>query len=235
MERKLKSEGIRILRTSRRTKLLIALLIVAMLVGLSFILGYISSELKISPLTNSLNQDQQTLEALLLTASVNVNSSIACPIMNAGLETVSQELSSLYSEISGAQSGYPLPSQYSSIEYQLAYIRLNYWLLSQKIYYECSQKIVTALMFYPNNVCVSCGEEGQELAVIAQESNYSFVPTVIETGLNINEVYALSEVYNITSYPTLVINGKYIVNGYLTKDQIIAAICTYSPQFNLCG
>lgn len=235
MERKLNADKIRMSKINRKTKLLLAIIIVLMLIGLSFIFGYVASELKISPITASLNQDQQTLEALLLTASVNTNSSIACPIMTAGLGTVSQELSQIYTEVSGAQSGYPLPSQYASIEYQLAYTRLNYWLLSQKIYSTCGQKIVTGLMFYPSTVCVDCGEEGQELSVVAQESNYSFVPTVIETGLNISEVYAVEEAYNITSYPTLVIDGKYIVEGYLTKDQIVSAICAYSPSFNLCS
>ena len=235
MERRAKRKAVNHVLVSRKTKLLVSILIVAIIIGLSFIFGYIAAELKVSPIINSINQDQANLESLILTASISSNSSFSCPLIQAGLGTVSQELSNIYSELSGAKSGYPLPPQYASIGIQLAYLRLNYWILSNKIYADCGHSIETALMFYPNSVCIDCGEEGQELAVVSQESNYTFLPTVIETGLNINEVYALQKVYNITTYPTLVIDGKYIIKGYLTTSQIIKDACKYLDNMSICN
>jgi hypothetical protein len=235
MERRARGKSANQVLVSRKAKWFLSILIVAIIIGLSFIFGYIAAELKVSPIVNSMNQDQANLESLILTASINSNSSVYCPLVQAGLGTISQELSDIYSELSGAKSGYPLPAQYASIGVQLAYLRLNYWILSNKMYSECGHSIETALMFYPNSVCITCGEEGQELAVVSQESNYTLLPTVIETGLNISEVYALQKVFNITTYPTLVIDGKYIIKGYLTTSQIIQDACKYMPNMSICN
>lgn len=229
-------ESRRVKARNKHMKFVLAALATGLVISISFILGYTLATLKVPALVNSLNQDQQVLQALSLTASIgNANSTLACSILQAGMTSLNNQLNILNSEIDSTGSGYPLPSGYGSIVDQFAFIRTNYWLLSQRLYSQCGHKDINILMFYPQTGCQSCVIEGEELSYIGQESNYTLIATVLNANANVSSVAVLDRLYNVTVYPTVVLNGKHVFVGYMTTNSIISYICGYYPGFDLCS
>jgi len=221
---------------NKHTKLMLAVFAVILMIGISFVFGYMLASLKEPVIQTSLSQDQQSLEALILTSNLDyTNTSLSCAILEAGIGTLSNNLNELSNELNSAMSGSVVTPQYSQLSNQLTYTRLNFWVLVQRTNEECGNKFVNLLMFYPgSSTCNGCVNEGQELAYISYISNYTTVATVLNAHANVSAVSALDRYYNVTTFPMLVINGKYIVKGYLTTPQIIQYICKYSSSSDLC-
>jgi hypothetical protein len=222
---------------SKRTTMLLTITTMALITALSFAAGYDLAILKEPPIQTSLSQDMQSLETLILTANLNTgNSSLACTLLSSGLATLSQNINIVSQELSESLNSAVLPAQYKQLSNQLNYIRLNFWILVQRANDECKNKFVNLLMFYPGNrTCMACINEGEELSYISALSNYTAIATVLNANSNISAIQALIKFYNITKYPTLIINTKYVIPGYLTTDQIVQHICQINRNFSLCG
>ncbi len=219
-----------------KSRILIAILAVALAVSLAFALGFVAANLKIPSLLNSLNQDQQTLEALSTATYVgSSNSTLSCSILESGLGYLNQQLQTLSTEITAAQTDVAYSSDYQDILNQFEYTRVDYWLLAQRIEDQCGHKIANVLMLYPQNGCTNCVYEGTELTYLEEKSNYSIIATVINANTGITPIEAIDSVYNVSSFPMLIINGNATYVGYEDTSQLLSTICQYSPRLEICA
>jgi hypothetical protein len=219
-----------------KSKLVISLLAAVLAITIAFLAGYAIANMKVPLLESQLNAYQQNLESLSLTATIgSSNSSLSCSILEGGLSSLNQELNNLNQEITAADSNSMYSSYYSSLIDQFTYVRINYWLLAQRIENQCRYNIVNVLMLYPQNGCSNCGTEGEELSYIEQKSNYSVIATVLNANVNISAVKLVDKEYNVTSYPTLIINENVTQVGYESTQQLISTICKYAPKITLCS
>ncbi len=222
-------------KLENRTKITLALLAVALIASLAFSAGYAIANLKVPILQNSLTLDQQSLEALSLTTAIGTsNTSTSCAILESGLGSLNQQLQTLNTEINAAQTDTTYAQDYQNIVNQFAYTRLDYWLLAQRIGTQCHNAILNVLMLYPQNGCSNCVYEGEELSYLEQQSNYTLVATVLNANINISPVQAIDKMYNVTDYPTLIINENNTYVGYENTAQLKNTLCQYDPKFNLC-
>ena len=219
-----------------KSKLIISALGMILVITIAFLAGYTIANMKVPLLESQLNTYQQNLESLSLTATIgSSNSSLSCSILEGGLSSLNQELNNLNREITAADSNSMYSSYYSSLINQFTYVRINYWLLAQRIENQCGYNIVNVLMLYPQNGCFNCGVEGQELSYIGQKSNYSVISTVLNADINISAVKIIDKEYNVTSYPMLIINENVTYVGYENTQQLISTICKYAPRITLCS
>ncbi|MEK6981422.1 MAG: hypothetical protein AABX38_00700 [Candidatus Micrarchaeota archaeon] len=131
------------------------------------------------------------------------------------INDVGQKLS--YLENSRSAVDNELKKQYFILE-------TNSYLLSKKQNSNCnftnSKKDVLILYFYSNKNCENCVKQGVELTEARTSFNgtrtYSF-----DGDLNSPVADALKNKYNVTSYPTIVINDR-VLSGYYSKDQLIS-------------
>jgi hypothetical protein len=77
--------------------------------------------------------------------------------------------------------------------------------------------------------------QGEELAYLEQRSNYTLVATVLDANINISPVQAIDRIYNVSSYPTIIINENSTYVGYEDTAQLTKTLCQYAPSFSLCG
>ncbi len=219
-----------------KTKLILASLAVIFAISTAFVLGYAIANLKIPLLESQLNNYEQELQSLSLTASIgSYNSSVSCAILNGGLSSLDQQLQNLNEEITSADSNSLYASYYSNLLDRFTYTRISYWLLAQRVENQCGHKVVNVLMLYPQNGCSNCGTEGSELSYLEQKSNYTIIATVLNANTNITPVKAIDKTYNVTSYPTLIINENETYVGYENTQQLTATICRYAPYINICS
>ena len=114
--------------------------------------------------------------------------------------------------------------------------QIQYWLFSKKISQMCNKDAVSILYFYStNDKCPDCGQQefvldylkkrfGDRLLNFALDSDYTSEPMIQLLKTN----------YNITVYPTLVIEGQKL-EGFISKDEILAEMCKYIEKTNDCA
>ena len=91
------------------------------------------------------------------------------------------------------------------------------FLLIQRINTHCGARIPTLLFFYTND-CPECTRQGLEGPPLKRERPDVMI-YALDVDLNTPVVDALEKVYGVTSYPTLVVNGK-SYPGFRDKEAI---------------
>ncbi|EFD92212.1 MAG: hypothetical protein BJBARM5_0155 [Candidatus Parvarchaeum acidophilus ARMAN-5] len=219
-----------------KTKLLLAALAITFAISTAFALGYIIANVKVPLLQSQLSSYEQSIQSLSVLSNIGTsNSTLSCSFMEGGLSSLDQELQNLNSEITSADTNSLYSSYYSNLIKQLTYTRINYWLLAQRIKTQCGYQIANVLMLYPQNGCSNCGTEGSELYYLEQKSNYTIIATVIDADINISQVETIDRIYNVTTYPTLIINENNTYVGYENTQQLQKTICEYSPKLDICS
>jgi len=114
--------------------------------------------------------------------------------------------------------------------------QIQYWLFSKKVNQLCSKDAASILYFYStNDKCPDCGQEefvldylkkrfGDRLLNFALDSDYTSEPMIQLLKAN----------YNVTIYPTLVIEGQKL-EGFISKDEILGEICKYIKKTGDCA
>lgn len=114
-------------------------------------------------------------------------------------------------------------------EYLLA--QLRYWLLAMRTKNLCDQDIISLLYFFSDDkICPDCNSQSFVLTYLKKRFKerlliFSFDESFEEEPM----ISLLKHVYNITSYPALVIEGK-LHEGLKDKKQLLNIICDYYQE-----
>ncbi|MCL5009510.1 MAG: hypothetical protein M1433_00810 [Candidatus Parvarchaeota archaeon] len=214
-----------------------AILASLMVIAIVMLLSQYMSYNNLSQVSQSLQQAEENLQTLqVLSLLGNSNSTSNCGILTAGLGTLSTQLSQIGSEVQAADMENQSGAQYVNLVNQLSYARIEYWLLSQRINSQCGGKLTTVLIFYKPQNCEYCVLETSELSYLQGiDSNLTFVG--LDGEWNLPVVQAVVSSYNLSSsdYPAIVINGKYVVKGYLTSNQLLSVLCSHMNSTAFCN
>ena len=92
------------------------------------------------------------------------------------------------------------------------------FLLVQRINAHCGTRIPTVLFFYTNQNCPDCTKQGLVGPPLKQKRPDVMI-YALDTDLKTPIVNALQQVYGVTTYPSLVVNGQ-TASGYQSVEQI---------------
>jgi hypothetical protein len=210
----------------------IALAIVAVVL----IIGYFYDSSKISYLSNNLqNYEQSVNELELATLLTTTNSSFSCGILTQNLYNIANEMQNLGKQLTSSSLANS-EVNYQQLNDQYTYVRVEYWLLANKINSMCGNDLVTIMFVYPGVGGTQSIVEGDELSFLAYK-NDSLVVSAINGNLNLSIVSILLKSYNISSalLPALIINDKYVQEGFVNTSQIESLICKYGKCLNFSG
>ena len=192
---------------------LIALIISIIIFGVGIMVGLqiekSVSESLMTDITNT-RQSMTSVETMMLSE----DSPEFCSFFMEEMNNFDNETASL-----GQQIGYmeehrgedaTLKSEYMTLE-------LRDYLLVKRIDKLCDTKTNTILYFLDSVMCSDCLSQGSELTKARQNASirvYSFDMTVNNTAINV-----LKNSFNVSNYPSLVINGK-LYAGSLNSEEI---------------
>ena len=101
-------------------------------------------------------------------------------------------------------------------------LEMNSYLLSQRVNTQCTQNITLIMYFYSNQACAECARQGVELTESRRQAGdvhtYAF-----DGDLGSPIVTALKDKYNVTSYPTIVIDDR-VFEGFVDASRLRAEI-----------
>ena len=144
-----------------------------------------------------------------------------CMAFNEALNSILEEMGKVESKL--ARIG----NSNSLNKYEFKELRENYQLLSLKYllilqeFPQCIRNRTVIIYFYTDN-CESCENEGIILTHIKKKYGNSILVFPFDHSLNLSSIRMLESQYDISQYPTLVINGRKY--GYLSKPELEAVL-----------
>ena len=115
-------------------------------------------------------------------------------------------------------------------EYTLA--QVNYWFLYTRTKETCGLDSSTILYFFGDETtCSTCEDQAVVLTWLKHKMGTKLLNFVFDGTYEDREpiVKLLKSVHNVTSYPTLVINGK-TFKGFIGRKEILKELCPLYPE-----
>ena len=129
---------------SKYKRLTLSVVIAFVIVTVILIAGYFYDSDKISYLSNNLQNYEQNINELeLATLITTSNSTFSCNVLSGNLYSISNELQNLGKELTSSTLANSEVS-YSQLNQEYTYVRIEYWLLANKINSMCgyNQRII---------------------------------------------------------------------------------------------
>jgi hypothetical protein len=166
--------------------------------------------------------DQAISDISLQTASVETEYSLMlenpCTFggfsrLTASLDALAEKL--LFNNMKSQQT----QTHFMSIKQNYFLLETRHWIFVQKLNKECKTNYTTILYFYSDlGDCANCEAQG----IVLSEVKKTY-PSAMIYSYDINTDYSLvttiKAIYNVTTAPSLVINGK-IYDKFMTQDDI---------------
>jgi len=183
-----------------------------------------------SSLNTSLNTTNKTEIAPIELANIShVNCSLLltqAKLLGKQSEEVKKNLDK-YSDIRSVDK-----EQYILIKENAAQLFIYSWDFLKKVKEKCNANYTTILYVYKDKHCKHCFEEEVLLLYVKNKLKDDVYVFPIDGEMDISMINSLKEEYNITSYPTLIIDGeKY---GFLNLANITKVLCKIRDFEKLC-
>ena len=113
------------------------------------------------------------------------------------------------------------PGEYRLLKNNYMLLQMKYWTLTKTFEGDCAQPIDDIIYFYSNNNCTDCKSQGIILNSI-KKSNPEVMIFSLEGDSNLSSVTIMAKTFNVTTHPTIIVNGK--VNQGLVEKQDIESL-----------
>ena len=228
-------------RTISKDKYIIAGVITFLIFSLGITLGLVLENYRYS-LVEDINKEQEVkylslqLQYLYLSSLNNQNN---CPILATALQETIGDLSDSLGEVIAYEENDNANSMSNKrkISVQRRYIldNLRYFLLAKESRKQCNLKIIPILYFYAED-CSSCPTQGTILSFYKKIYGEKLLVFPINIDLRSEEpmVEIVMKQFNVTKYPTLIIEGKKY-EGVVQNEQMQNIICETLPELAECN
>ncbi len=165
---------------------------------------------------SSISEKVASVQLLLLSEG---NSSSFCPVYSSELHSIDQDVESVGYRLSYLEDVKQVPDD--ELKKQYFMLEAESYLLSEKVKTLCGSDSVLLINFYSNKDCPNCKAQGTEVlkARDALEPSTDIKLFSFDGDLGSPVAEAFMSQYNVTAYPTIVINGK-AYPGYATSSQL---------------
>jgi len=224
-------------RKISKDKYIMAGVLTFLIFSLGLALGFLLEDHRYN-LIEEINQEQDVnylslqLQYLYLTAFQDYDS---CPILAAALQKTVVDLSESLEKVITVEEEKNLPGdRQEMVLRRYALDNLRYWLLAKESQERCNLDIVNIMYFYSGD-CESCPDQGTILTYFKNVFGEKVLIFPINMDLRPEEamVDVVGSQFNITSYPTIIINNnKYV--GMVKKDQLQEIICSSLQEAPEC-
>lgn len=165
---------------------------------------------------SDLSQRISTMQLLVLTDS---NSSAFCPLYASELEAIDTEREKLGYELSFLEEKRSIEAPELKKEYFI--LEAQSFFLSKKLKELCSDESILILYFYSNENCSDCTQQGADILSARDRTSKNVRIYSFDGDLGSPVAEAFMQEYNITGYPSVVIDGE-IYSGYVSEEELAA-------------
>lgn len=157
----------------------------------------------------------------------------SCPVLTTALTDSTEKLGESLEKIESA-----IKENTNNVEenkrIQRTYLQdnLRYWMLSKNIKDKCNRNIVNILYFYSEE-CDICPNQGVILSYFKKKYLEDILIFPINTNIEEDMIELIKAQYNVTAYPSIVINGI-TYTGVIEKEELGEIICSEFGNQTVC-
>lgn len=176
-----------------------------------------SSTESISEEVVKVSQKVSSVQLLLL---MEKNTSAMCPVYLDELTSISDDVERMGYKLTYLEEEKHIYD--NELKKQYFVLEAESHVLSEKVKTLCGDRSILLINFYSNRNCTRCAEEGGDIleardALTAQGTPVKLFSFDGELGSPVAEVFEAR--YNVTTYPTIVINGK-TYPGFRSSEEL---------------
>lgn len=195
-----------------------------------FVMGVLFSNLmddrRYQSLQNKIREDRVEMESrnlqLSYLKSLDVHS---CSALKTGLSSIIEGYNYRLSKVQNYQeNSFFNENRFRTIKREYILSGIRYWFYAEELKERCDYDADTVLFFTDNlfgeSNCEECSNLGSELTILKKKYEDKFLLFSIPTSLDDGSVTMLERQFNITTTPSLVINGEKKIEGFHTSQEI---------------
>ncbi|MBC8444027.1 hypothetical protein H8D83_00425 [Candidatus Woesearchaeota archaeon] len=214
----------------------ITLLIFALGLSMGFVLDY-KRITWIEEQSKAQELDYQSLQLQYLYLNTIDDTEKSCHILGNTLQTTLITLSETLEDLEKFEKDTKLnKKEYNTLLRKFTINNLKYWLFAEKSKKLCNMDAVTLLYFFSRENCPICPNQGMVLSYFKTLLGEDLLVFPIDVDLKQNEpiIQLLESIYNIQSYPTIVIEDI-TYSRVVEKEELGKIICNiYNSPNNHC-
>ncbi len=191
---------------------------------------------KISILEESINDLQQEIQEINMQFNILdvMNESASCDFLLSMADKMESQASSLGKRLEQMEvEGKIMTEEYTKLKKDYMLVLMNDWITIEEIKRRCETNITTVLYFYSNRYCPLCEEQASVLNYYKSILGTGIMIFALDTDLNMTIINSLLNTYDITSYPSLLINGN-VFKEYVSKEDFKNKLCEFK-DYSICG
>ncbi len=177
--------------------------------GLS--VGFLFNDLKQNNMQESFDSMKEMVEnaELELVLMDFLKENLKCEYFMTSTKLMATESHELWAKVVLYEKNGILNDEYYSLKRSYVNSLIKNWVSIEKSKQICELNYSTILYFYASpNDCPDCSEQGNILDAIRIYYNNEILIFPLDTSIGLDAVDILINVYNITQYPSLVIDGE---------------------------
>lgn len=180
--------------------------------------------------TGSIESSVQEIELEMLYFQ-NLNESYACDFLNEIVRKTNNNLDILSDQISRYSEENVLITRtdIENLKEKYTFLLVKDWLLQERIKVNCGTKTVSVLYFYDRKGCDDCIVQGNILSSLKSSFKEKLMVFPLDIKVESSMLDILIKRFNITSVPSLVIEGK-VYSGIVSTDNLKNIICDISDE-----
>ena len=201
--------------------LVLAFFVTLILMTVIFYAGQQLSSHKVDSLSNDVRniEVEQRSQALGLQLAESVEGQ-KCEAMKSWISSSVPEIRDLRQEVAAYESS----SKIENSEYELVKKRYMNLLIQNLIEVrtmeeECGEDVVNVVYFYTNNGCDRCTDQGSVLTYYRRQYDEEVMVHPLDADLGAKSIEFMENFYNVTEYPTLVVEGE-VYKGFQNREDL---------------
>lgn len=203
---------------------------------IGILLGLTLSSEKVSQLESDMYDLQENMESVELQFMFleTMEEDISCESLSKEALFLGSETQALAKQVELYESTAKLDeTEFKQLKSEYMLTLIKDWLFLEKIKQNCDSEYITVVYFYSNTYCADCEEQGVFLSYFKSKLDENLQVFSIDTDLDLRIISSIEASYNITEYPSLIINGNRY-EGLMDKEQLTEIFCANQPELNIC-
>jgi len=201
-----------------------AFVLSAMVFCVGIYVGYLIDQANQQEISREVGDISKKVESAQLLMLLEGNGSSSCPVYESQLDSINVDVERVGYKLSYMEDekhvyDVPLKKDYFVLEAQS-------YLLSKRMKEGCGDNSTLLIYFYSNANCTSCRQQGYDILRAREEMAGRGVAVKIfsfDGDLGSPVADALKSQFNVTAYPSIVINGR-LYSGAMGVDGLVAAL-----------
>jgi thiol-disulfide isomerase/thioredoxin len=205
------------------TKVLVSALVISgILFAAGFFAGYSINKERLSAVESEMSdvvKSVQNFQLQFLFFDV-LGQNASCPILISTLSDINKQSYEIGSKLTSYSSDSEAMDYETYVRVKKEYSRLltGYWLLATKLQGNCRMNSSTIVYFF-NKECARCDDQGFILTYMKRKYGDGLLIFALDSDLDEPSVNAIKQYFNISEYPTLIINGQ-VYPGFYSEGEL---------------